>query len=420
MTQLFTKTSKSSPHDADSTNARLLVQAGYVDQLMAGVYSYLPLGFRVLRKIQNIVREEMDAIGAQEMLMPALHPADPWRTTGRWMDPGQEVMFQFTGAGDREIGLGWTHEEIITPIAKKFVRSYKDLPVAVYQIQDKFRNEPRAKSGILRGREFNMKDLYSFHRTEEDLDRYYENVWQAYQRIFTRCGIRAIPTEAAGGSFSKVSHEFQMPTEAGEDIVFVNKAGDYAWNREIVPDWQDGDMAPDGSGPVKMMKAIEVGNIFKLKTKYTEPFGVLFDEEDGTRALALMGCYGIGPSRIMGAIVEASHDERGIIWPDAVAPYRVELVSLRSKDETTQGQIDQIAQDLYDQLTQTHAEVLWDDRMSVSPGEKFGDADLLGMPMRIVISEKTLKEGAVEWKSRASSDMRLVKLQDVLEEVTNV
>lgn len=420
MTKLFTKTSKNAPHDADSVNARLLVQAGYVDQLMAGVYSYLPLGFRVLRKIQNIVREEMDAIGAQEILMPALHPADPWKTTGRWTDPGPEVMFQFIGAGDRDLGLGWTHEEIVTPLAQKFIRSYKDLPFAAYQVQDKFRNEPRAKSGILRGREFNMKDLYSFHRTEEDLDRFYETVWQAYQRIFGRCGIRAIPTEASGGSFSKVSHEFQMPTEAGEDVIFMNQAGDYAWNREIVPNLQDGGEAPDGSGPVRMMKAIEVGNIFKLKTKYTEPFGVWFDGVNGSRALAQMGCYGIGPSRIMGAIVEASHDERGIIWPESIAPYRVHLVSLKSKDKMMQERILGTSEEAYGTLAAAGVEVLWDDRPDISPGEKFGDADLLGLPLRLVVSEKTLKEDAVEWKRRTTSDVSIVKFGDVLAEIRQV
>ncbi len=415
--RLFTKTTKQAPHDADSINAKYLVQAGFVDPLMAGVYTYLPLGLRVLQKIQNIIREEMQAIGGQEILMPALLPADPWKKSGRWEDPGPEVMFQFTGAGDREMGLGWTHEEIVTPLMQRFIHSYKDLPVAVYQIQDKFRNEPRAKSGILRGREFNMKDLYSFHRTPEDLEAYYAVAMEAYKRVFARCGIQAIATEASGGAFSKVSHEFQMPTEAGEDIIFVNGAGDYAWNREIVPDLKDGDPAPDGSGPVRMMKAIEVGNIFKLATRFSDPFELKFTDEDGSQKPVFMGCYGIGPSRLAGAIVEASHDERGIIWPASVAPFQAHLVSLKSKDASVQDRITQAAQDLYDELQARRVEILWDDRADVSAGEKFADADLIGVPLRLVVSEKMLKENSVEWKERTNGEVKMVKMEEVVEMV---
>ncbi len=416
LTGLFTKTSKTPPADAESANARFLVQAGYVDQLMAGVYTYLPLGLRVLNRIQNIVRDEMDALGAQEVLMPALTPAEPWKITGRWTDPGPEVMFQFKGAGDRDLGLGWTHEEIVTPLLKKFIQSYKDLPVAVYQVQDKFRNELRAKSGILRGREFNMKDLYSFHASVEELEAYYDKALEAYLRVFRRCGIDAIPTEASGGAFSKVSHEFQMPTESGEDVIFVNQAGDYAWNREVVPDMKDGDDAPDGSGPVREMKAIEVGNIFKLKTRFTDAFNVEFTDEDGSRKKVQMGCYGIGPSRVMGAIVEASHDDRGIIWPKVVAPYAVHIVSINAKSDEMQDRLIEAAEDLHDTLVQEGIEVLWDDR-EVSAGQKLADADLIGCPLRLVISEKTLVEESAEWKLRATEEMKLVNLQDAVEEI---
>jgi prolyl-tRNA synthetase len=417
MSTLFTKTLKDAPQDAESANAKYLIRGGFVDQHMAGVYSYLPLGLRVLRKIQEIVREEMDAIGGQEILMPALLSAEPWKTSGRWDDPGTEVMFQFKGAGDRDVCLGWTHEEIVTPLVQKYVSSYQDLPVFVYQIQDKFRNELRAKSGILRGREFNMKDLYSFHATEEELEEYYDKVLEAYRRVFERCGIVALPTEASGGAFSKVSHEFQMPTESGEDTIYVNGAGDYAWNKEIAPDLKDGDPAPDGSGPVKEMKAIEVGNIFKLKTRFTEPFKMTYMDANGKPQPVMMGCYGIGPSRVVGSIVEAHHDDRGIIWPKAVAPFQVHIVSLSAKDETVQDRIRTTAEDLYEDLRKEGIETIWDDRTGVSAGAKFADADLMGMPLRLVISEKTLAENSVEWKARDEADARLVHLDGIMEEV---
>lgn len=417
MSSLFTKTLKDAPQDAESANAKYLIRGGFVDQHMAGVYSYLPLGLRVLRKIQEIVREEMNAIGGQEILMPALLSAEPWKTSGRWDDPGTEVMFQFKGAGDRDVCLGWTHEEIVTPLVQKFVNSYQDLPVFVYQVQDKFRNELRAKSGILRGREFNMKDLYSFHATEEELEAYYDKVLDAYKRVFERCGITALPTEASGGAFSKVSHEFQMPTDSGEDTIYVNQAGDYAWNKEIAPDLKDGDMAPDGSGPVKEMKAIEVGNIFKLKTRFTEPFKMTYTDANGKVQPVMMGCYGIGPSRVVGSIVEAHHDDRGIIWPKAVAPFQVHIVSLSAKDETVQERIRTTAEDLYEDLRKEGIEAIWDDRTGVSAGAKFADADLMGMPLRLVISEKTLAENSVEWKARDEADARLVHLDGIMEEV---
>jgi len=413
---LFAKTQKEAPHEADSANAKLLQQGGFINQLMAGAYSYLPLGLRVLKRIQNIIRDEMDAIGGQEVLLPALQPKEPWAATGRWDNPGPEIMFQFKGAGDRDMGLGWTHEEIIAPLMKQYVNSYKDLPVAVYQIQDKFRNELRAKSGILRGREFNMKDLYSFHTSIEDMDRYYEVVKEAYVRVFQRCGVKAIITEASGGDFSPRSHEFQMPTEAGEDTIFVNQAGDYAWNKEIAPDLKDGSDAPDGSGPVKEIKAIEVGNIFKLGTKFTEPIGFTYMDEKGKKQPVYMCSYGIGPSRLMGAIVEAHHDARGIKWTMNVAPCMVHIVDLQSKDKEVNARIKRSAEELYQALQDEGIEVLWDDTKT-GPGEKLGNADLLGMPLRIVISEKTMAENAVEWKLRWEDEIRLVELGDVVEEI---
>ncbi|MBT3231026.1 hypothetical protein HN358_04610 [Candidatus Uhrbacteria bacterium] len=415
--KLFTKTSKQVPADADSANAKFLVQAGFVDQVMAGVYTYLPLGLRTLQKIQNIVREEMNDIGGQEIYMPALAPKENWQATGRWDD--LDVLFKLDGAGDKEYALGATHEEIVTPLAKKFARSYKDFPFAVYQIQDKFRNELRCKSGILRGREFNMKDLYSFHTSVEDMEAYYQKALEAYKNVFVRCGINALVTEASGGSFSKWSHEFQMPTESGEDTIYVNEAGDYAWNNELFPDMKDGDDAPDKSGKVKEIKAIEVGNIFPLKTKYSEAFKYNYIDENGEEKPVMMGCYGIGPSRTMGAIVEANHDDKGMIWPKSVAPFAVHLVSLGSKDETIQDRIDTVSEAVYTDLQKAGIEVLWNDRTDQSFGEKFADADLIGLPLRLVVSEKTLAEDSIEWKERASTDMRLVKIQSAVEEVAS-
>ena len=392
-----------------------------MDQVAAGIYAYLPLGLRVLKKIKKIIRQEMDALGGQEILMPALLPAEPWETTGRWTDPGPEVMFQLEGRGKKKFCLGWTHEEIVTPLAQKVIFSYKDLPVAVYQIQDKFRNEPRAKSGLLRGREFSMKDLYSFHLTEEDLEAFYDRAAKAYDRVFARCGLTAILTEASGGAFSKYSHEFQVPTESGEDIIFVCQKCSYAQNREI-SEYKNEDACPKcpagrDQGTMEEKKAIEVGNIFKLKTRFTDAFGFTVTGEDGKKQPVLMGCYGIGPSRVLGTVVEVHHDEKGIRWPKSIAPFAVELISLGSKKSDVAERVVTTAGTLYDELHRMGIEVLWDDRTDSSAGEKFADADLLGLPLRLVISEKTLAEDAVEWKERHESKARLVSLQDAVQHV---
>ncbi|MEK9152130.1 MAG: aminoacyl--tRNA ligase-related protein [Patescibacteria group bacterium] len=406
-TTLFGTTSKTAPHDADSANARLLVQGGFVDQLMAGVFTYLPLGLKTLDKIKNIIRDEMDKIGGQEILMPALLPKEPWEQTGRWTDPGPEVMFRVEGRGEKEFGLGWTHEEIVTPLAKKFIRSYKDLPFAVYQIQDKFRNEPRAKSGLLRGREFSMKDLYSFHRDEADLDRYYEEAKAAYLRVYDRCGLHALVVEASGGAFSKYSHEFQVLTESGEDVVFYCGACEYAQNREI-SEYKAGDECPKCGGEMKEGKAIEVGNIFKLKTRFTEAFGVSYDDADGNKKPVLMGCYGIGPSRVMGTIAEVHSDVKGLRWPKSVAPMDVHLVMLTAKEEAVTDRVKASADKLYEELSKAGVSVLFDDRTEARAGEKFADADLIGLPLRLVLSEKTVTADIVEWKERAGAEAKSV------------
>jgi prolyl-tRNA synthetase len=408
------KTTKTAPHDADSANARLLVQAGFINQLMAGVYTYLPLGLRTLDKIKNIVREEMNAVDGQEIYMPALTPKENWVKTDRYDEV--DINFKLEGAGGKEYVLGSTHEEVVTPLVQQYVKSYKDLPVSVYQIQDKFRNEARAKSGLLRGREFAMKDMYSFHTDEADFDVYYERARQAYHNVFNRCGIEALYVEADGGAFSKFSHEFQTPTENGEDTIYACEKCQYAQNKEI-SEFADGDKCSKCDGVMRELKTIEVGNIFPLKTKFSKAFDFKVMGEDGKPLEIIMGCYGIGPSRVMGAIIEVNHDERGMIWPKSVAPMPVHLVTLKSKDEAVQERILNIADALYEDLEAQGIEVLWDDRANKSPGEKFADADLIGLPLRLVISEKTLKEDSVEWKERASEEMAMVGVDEIKEKV---
>jgi len=403
--KLFTKTSKETPKDEVSTNAQLLIRAGFVDKLMAGVYSYLPLGLRVLTKIQNIVREEMNNIGGQEILMPALHPKDLYDKTGRW--DKIDVLFKMEGVGDKIYALGSTHEEVVTPLVQKFVKSHKDLPLSVYQIQDKFRNEPRAKSGLLRGREFNMKDMYSFHKDEADFLDYYEKSKVAYLNIFKRCGLDAIIAEADGGSFTdKLTHEFQVFTENGEDIIFSCNNCHTHRNAEIVKDKQ----CETCGGDLEKNKAIEVGNIFPLESRFSDSFKFTYLNKEGKAQPILMGCYGIGPSRVMGAVVEINHDDNGIIWPESIAPYSVHLISLCSES----GDIKK-ADELYDSLTSQGVEVLYDDRVEVRAGQKFADSDLIGIPQRLVISPKTLVGDSIEVRDRETGEETIVKIKDYVQ-----
>jgi prolyl-tRNA synthetase len=407
---LFTRTSKSVAHDADSMNAKYLTQGGFIHQEMAGVYSFLPLGLRVLRNIQQIVREEMDAIGGQEILMSALTPKDVWVTTNRWEN--FDALFRFEGSGDKEYALGATHEEIVTPLVQHYTFSYKDLPVAVYQIQNKFRNEPRAKSGLLRGREFNMKDLYSFHKTQEDLDAYYEKAKAAYLKVFKRLGFdpkKTYYTYASGGAFCKYSHEFQYATEVGEDTIYCCDHCTVAVNKEILADQKTCPQC--GNEKLTEKRAVEIGNIFKLGTRFSEAFKFQVADENDKKTSVIMGCYGIGPSRIMGTLVEVFNDEGGILWPKAVAPMQVHLVSIARNPETVKA-----ADALYEDLKAAGISVLFDDR-DQSPGAKFKDADLIGIPLRIVISDRTLEAGEVEWKERASKDAVRIKTAEVLKKV---
>lgn len=555
--KLFTKTLKEAPKDEVSLNAIYLTRAGYIDKVTAGVYTYLPLGLRVLNRIAGIIREEIDAVGGQEVLMPAINPKELWTQTGRWQGMA-EVLFKFKGVGDKEFTLGPSHEEVVTPLVKKYASSYKDLPAAVYQIQDKFRNEPRAKSGLLRGREFIMKDLYSFHASEADLESYYARVKDAYLKIFARCGLEALVVEASGGFFSKYSHEFQVVTPFGEDKIFFCPNCRHYQNREIatgkpnqpeggmepekplneveaqreasiaasvklmkIPAWKvlkniiyqtkngllgvtirgdlnvnevklkayledyslrpanDEELAHAGLVPgfispvnnqkikfigdlsvatvnnyvtganikyqdyinvnlnrdfqlgsladladinedyacpkcgakIESVKAIEVGNIFKLKTKFSEAFDYKFVDADGKLKPVLMGCYGIGLGRLMGTIAEVHHDQQGLIWPKSVAPFAAHLIQVGDDLAVAKK-----AKAVYDKLLAAGVGVLFDERNQFTPGQKFADADLIGIPYRLVISAKTGTK--IEVKKRGDVKSELVDVKKLISLLT--
>ncbi len=401
----FLKTSKDAKA-FDSINATLLQKGGFIDQVMSGVYTMLPIGLRTLNKIENIVREEMDTLGS-ELLMPSLSPVELWETTGR---TGIDVLFEARGANDasrkRNDGryiLNSTHEEIVTPLAKKNRFSYKDFPFAVYQIQTKFRNEERAKSGLMRGREFRMKDLYSFHTSEEDLLAFYEKAKDAYMRVFTRLGIGEDTkiTKASGGDFTTgFSHEFQTICESGEDIIYVNNETGEAFNKEV---------APSEEG-FTQHNASEVGNIFPLNTKFSKAFDYMYTDKEGKQQIVYMGCYGIGTSRLMGVLVEKFHDDKGIIWPESVAPFTVYLAGLNRDDSATVAAADAA----HEELTRAGIETLYDDR-DIAAGAKFVDAQLLGIPWRLVVSKKTGSE--VEVASRATGEANTQSLTTFIKQI---
>ncbi len=406
---LFTKTRKEAPKDEVAKNAELLIRAGYIHKEMAGVYSYLPLGLRVLHKIENIIRAHMNAAGGQELLMTAFQPKENWQKTGRW--DSMDDLYKVSDSSGREVALGPTHEEIVVPLVKQFISSYKDLPLSVYQIQNKFRMELRAKSGILRGREFMMKDMYSFHADEKDFSAYYEKMKGVYADIFKAAGIgeKTYITFASGGTFSKYSHEFQTVTDAGEDVIYVCEKCRIAINKEVRGEQKT---CPQCDGnDFSEKRAIEVGNIFDLKTKYSAPFEATFKDEKGQVRPILMGCYGIGLGRLMGVIVEIFSDEKGIAWPHAVAPFTVHLIEINPKKNPV---VAKEAADLYDELTKDGVEVLWDDR-EMTAGEKFADADLIGIPTRLVVSEKTVNEKVVEMKLRTEKDAKKVAREKIAE-----
>lgn len=405
--QLFTKTVREAPADEVAKNAQLLIRGGFIYKNSAGVYSFLPLGWRVMGKIIKIIREEMDAIGGQEMFMPAMVEKKYLEATDRWnLDVGFDVITKKNP--EAGFALGWTHEEVLSAIASKYVSSYKDLPFAAYQIQTKFRNEARAKSGLLRGKEFMMKDLYSFHADEKSLFEYYEKVKEAYLKVFNRCHLRAIYTVAGGGAFTiSNTHEFQVLSGVGEDKIMLCSQCEYAENIEISK-LKEKDKCPKcgGGGGMFEEKAIEAGNIFPLGTKYSEAFNLKYIAPDGESKFVVMGSYGIGVSRLMAVIAEVHNDEKGIIWPETVAPLKYHLIALDGKNEE--------AEKIYEALTKRGEEVLFDDREDKTAGEKFADADLIGCPVRIVISEKTLAKNSVEIKKRNKKEVELVPLDKIL------
>lgn len=402
LSQTFSKPTKSEQSGADSLNHRLLTKAGFVDQLAAGIYSYLPLGLRVLRKIENIVREEMNAIGGQEVLMPILHPKANWQTTGGW--DNIDVLFKLKSRTDHEYALGQSEEEIVTPLVMSRANSYKDLPLAVYQIHWKYRDELRAKSGILRGREFYMKDMYSFHTSQEDFERFYQIAKEAYIKIYNRLGLEAKVTEASGGAFSeKISYEFMVLTDAGEDDILYCDKCDYCVNIEIAK-VKAGNRCPKcAKGELKAARASEVGNVFDLGKKFGEAFDLGYIDENNKKQFPIMGCFGIGISRAMGVIVEKHSNENGILWPETVAPAQYHLVAIGNDPKVIKA-----ADKLYSDLQKAGKEVIYDDR-EASAGAKFADADLIGCSVRLAISTKTLEQNMVEVKKRGSDKVELVK-----------
>ena len=409
--KLFPKTRKKAPKHAESVNHKLLTRAGFIDQLMAGSWTLLPLGWRVVAKINEIIREEMNAIGGQEMLMPLLHPKTIWNETGRW-DKAAEIMYKLKDQRKREYVLSFTHEEIVMDLLRKFVNSYQDLPVAVYHFSTKFRNEIRARSGILRGREFMMKDLYSAHVSKKDLMDYYGTVKEAYKKIFERIGFDFRITESAGGVFTdKNTHEFQVLSKGGEDTIYYCDDCGWGENEEIYKKGSAKTCPDCKKGEVKKAKSIEVGNIFPLGTWYAEKMGVKYSDKNGKKQLVWFGSYGIGSTRVMGAAVEVSHDHKGIIWPEAIAPYQAHLVGVGSKESGVGGK----AKEVYQKLMGAGVEVLWDDREE-SAGVKFADADLIGIPVRLVVSKKT--KDKVEWKRRASEKTELLSVDEVIKRLS--
>ena len=406
MSKFFFKTLKDLPKDADSINAGFLVRGGYIQKEMAGVYAFLPLGLKVMKKIEQIVREEMDAVGGQEILMNVLQPKEIWQETGRW-EKVTDVMYRV----GEDIGLAPTHEEQITDIIRKKISSYKNLPVSLYQIQTKFRKEARPKSGLLRGREFQMKDMYSFHATEEDFKKYYDQVAEAYKKIFLRIGLDAKSVVASGGMFSEYSDEFQVISPTGEDTIFYCDKCDYAENKEISK-LKNNDNCPKCDGKIIEQKAIEVGNIFPLGTKYSKAMNAKFLDKDGKENDLIMGCYGFGLSRALATVVETKYDieKNSLIWPKSIAPFLIEIISLKQNA---------VAEKIYQSLRTQRGnldDVLFDDR-ELSAGEKFAEADLIGAPIRIIISEKSIASGGVEFVDLIEQTQEIVANEEILEKI---
>lgn len=414
--QLFTKTRKEAPSDEVSKNAILLTRAGYIHKEMAGVYTFLPLGLRVLKKIENIIRQHMDTVG-NELLMPSLSPEKRWTDTGRLntIDVLMKTIPANEASKERSSTsyvLNPTHEDVITPIVKEIARSYRDLPVALYQIQTKFRNEARAKSGLLRGREFRMKDLYSFHKDQACLMRFYDAMKIVYTNVFRDIGIGedTFLTVASGGDFTpNFSHEFQTLTEAGEDLIYVDRKNKIAYNKEVVNEENAKKLGVNFES-LEQLKACEVGNIFPLDTRFSKALDYTYTDESGDQQIIFMGSYGIGPSRLMGVVTEKCADDKGLVWPTSIAPFSLHLLVLSKEKD---GDVHKLAESLYETLSSRGVEVLFDDR-ELSPGEKFADSDLIGIPMRIVVSDKSIEKGGVELKERIGAESHIVSIEELL------
>ncbi len=408
--QLFTRTRKDNPSDEESKNAQLLIRAGFVYKEMAGAYTYLPLGLRTLNNLNRIIREEMNAIGGQELAMTALQDKSLWEKTDRWDDAKVDNWFKTEFKSGGETGLGITHEEPITRIMTEHIASYRDLPVYAYQFQNKFRNELRAKSGIMRGKEFLMKDLYSFSKDTEEHDAFFAKAREAYLNVFRRAGIgdRTYVTFASGGIFSEFSEEFQTESEAGEDLIYVDEAKGIAVNKEVLDDATLAKLGLSKDALVEK-KAIEAGNIFNLGTRFSEPLGLTYTAEDGSKQPVVMGSYGIGPTRLMGIIAETLSDDKGLVWPEEVAPFTYHLVSLAGNDD----ELAAVADELYADMEKKGMSVLYDDRIARA-GEKFADADLIGIPYRIVVGKETKASGRVELVSRATGEVSTLSREELL------
>ncbi len=412
MSQMFTKTRREAPADEVAKNAQLLIRAGFIYKEMAGVYAYTPIGLRVLTNIIQIIREEMNAIGGQEISMTGLQNKSVWEKTDRWSDEAVDVWFKTELKSGSEVGLGFTHEEPITNMLTQYIDSYRDLPFSVYQFQTKFRNETRAKSGIMRTREFIMKDLYSFCKSQAEHEEFYEKAHQAYVTIFNRLGIgdKTLYTFASGGSFAKYSHEFQTITDAGEDIVYYDPELNIAINEEIYNDETIALLGVDKSRMIQY-KTSESGNIFSLGTRFSDAFSLTFKDEQGVAKPVIMGSYGIGPGRVMGTIVELLSDEKGIVWPESVAPFRVHIVCLGNVDSEEYTR----AKELYDALIKHNIETLFDNRSELSAGQKLGDADLIGIPHRIVVSAKSITAGGFAYKARTGDSEEILSLEQLVQ-----
>ncbi len=409
---LFTKTRKDAPADEVARNAELLIRGGFIHKEMAGVYAYLPLGLRVFNKIVSIIREEMNAIGGQEVELASLQDKSTWEPTNQWDDKEVDVWFKTKLKNETELGLAVTHEAPMTKMLTEFLRSYKDLPKAIYHFQKKFRNEIRAKSGIMRTREFVMKDLYSFNVDEKSHLDFYEKAKQAYVNVFKRVGIGHLTylTFASGGMFSKFSHEFQTITATGEDTIYINEENNIAINKEVFNDKVKKSLGL--TGEFKEAKAVEVGNIFTLGTRFSDALNLKYQTEGGESKSVFMGSYGIGPGRVMGTVVEVLSDDKGIIWPESIAPFAVHLLAL-GEDE----KISKEAEKIYESLQKNNIEVLFDDRKEISAGEKFADSDLLGIPYRAVVSARSIKEGGIEIKKRSEEKGKVISLDELLKHV---